>query len=189
MSEEDVRKPALANKKSCPLDPIQASILSVCLEELLPVITRMVNMPLGTVHFSNDWKYPLVQPTLLVLFDTVDEGIGLRMLQSLFGLQGRTLSWFHSYLEGRAKRISGNGTLSNRFALQCDVQQGSHLGLLIFAIYTSEVFEILRSHLPSAHVYADDTQLYMSFRPSDGLNALEAVTELENCILHVRVLR
>ena len=124
MSEEDVRKPALANKKSCPLDPIQASILSVCLEELLPVITRMVNMPLGTVHFSNDWKYPLVQPTLLVLFDTVDDGIGLRMLQSLFGLRGRALSWFHSYLEGRAQRISSNGTLSNRFALECDVQQG-----------------------------------------------------------------
>ena len=56
-------------------------------------------------------------------------------------------------------------------------------------IYTSEVFEIMRSNLPSAHVYADDTQLYMSFRPSDGLNALEAVTALENCILHLRVLR
>ena len=39
------------------------------------MITRMVNMSLGTVHFSNDWKFPLVQPTLLVLFHTVDDGI------------------------------------------------------------------------------------------------------------------
>ena len=131
----------------------------------------------------------LVLLDLSVAFDMVDHGILLRMLQSLFGLRGRALSWFQSYLQGRAQHISGNGTLSNRFALECGVQQGSHLGLLIFAIYTSEVFEILCSHLPSAHVYADDTQLYMSFRPSDGLNALEAVTALENCILHVRVLR
>ena len=126
---------------------------------------------------------------LSVAFDTVDHGILLRMLHSLFGLRGRALSWFQSYPEGRAQRISGNGTLSNRFVLECGVQQGSHLGLLIFVIYTSEVFEIMRSNLPSAHVYADDTQFYMSFRPSDGLNALEAVTALENCILHLRVLR
>ena len=64
LSDEDIRKPALANKKSCPLDPTRASILSVFLEELRPVITRMVNMPFATVHFSNDWKYPLVQPIL-----------------------------------------------------------------------------------------------------------------------------
>ena len=46
LSEEDVRKQALANKKSYALGPIPASILSVCLDELLPVITRMVNMSL-----------------------------------------------------------------------------------------------------------------------------------------------
>ena len=94
-----------------------------------------------------------------------------------------------TYLEGKAQRISSNSNLSNRFVSECGVQQGSHLGLLIFASYPREVFEILRSHLSSAHVYADDTQLYMSFRPSDSLKALEAVTALESCILHLRVLR
>ena len=83
----------------------------------------------------------------------------------------------------RAQRISVNGTFSNTFALECGVPQGSCLGPLLFTIYTSKLFEIIRSHLPSAHAYADDTQLYMSFRPSDSLSELEAATALENCIL------
>ena len=130
--------------------------------------------------------------TLLVLldlsaaFDTVDHGILLRRLHSLIGLGGKALSLFQSYLEGRAQHISVNGTLSNTFALECGVPQGSCLGALLFAIYTSKLFEIIRSHLPSAHAYADDTQLYMSFRPSDSSSELEAVTALENCILDVR---
>ena len=40
-------------------------------------------------------------------------------------------------------------------------------------------------HLPSAHAYADDIQLYVSFIQSDSLNKLEDVTTLENCILDV----
>ena len=62
--EEDVRKLALANRKSCALDPIPSAILSVCLDELLPVLTKMVNLSLETVHFANDWKCSLVHPLL-----------------------------------------------------------------------------------------------------------------------------
>ena len=41
-------------------------------------------------------------------------------------------------------------------------------------------------HLPSAHEFANDTQLYMSFKPSDTLSEFEAVAVLENCIRYVR---
>ena len=63
--------------------------------------------------------------TLLVLldlsaaFDTVDHGILLQRLQSLLGLRGNALSWFQSNLEGRAQRISVDGTISKSFALEC----------------------------------------------------------------------
>ena len=123
--------------------------------------------------------------TLLVLFyssaafDTDDHGILLRRLLSLLVLRGTALFWFHSYLEGRAQRSSVNGTLSNRFALQCGFQQGSCLGPLLFPIYASKLFEILLSYLSSAHAYDDDcTQLHMPSRPSDSLNKLEAVNGL-----------
>ena len=81
--------------------------------------------------------------TLLVLldlsaaFDTVDHGILLQRLRSLLGLGGKALSWFQSYLEGRAQRISVNGTLSNTFALECGIPQGSCLGPLLFIMHLS----------------------------------------------------
>ena len=130
--------------------------------------------------------------TLLVLldlsaaFDTVDHTILLGRLQSLLGLRGNALSWFQSYLNGRSQRISVDGTLSDKFELECSVPQGSCLGPLLFTIYVSKLFDIIRLHLPSAHAFADDTQLYMSFKPSDTLSEFEAVAVLENCIRDVR---
>ena len=40
--------------------------------------------------------------------------------------------------------------------------------------------------LPSVHAYADDTQLYLLFRPSDSLSEVEALAALEYCICDVR---
>lgn len=83
------------------------------------------------------------------------------------------------------QRIFVNGSVLNRFALECGVKRGSCLGPLFFTIYTSKLFEFLRLHLPSVHAYVDDIQLYVSFILSDSLNKLEVVTSLENCILDV----
>ena len=47
LSEEAVRKMDMASMKTCTLDPLPSSILLVCIEKLLPVISRMVN-----VHWS-----------------------------------------------------------------------------------------------------------------------------------------
>ncbi|KAL9956581.1 hypothetical protein ACROYT_G038075 [Oculina patagonica] len=44
----------------------------------------------------------------------------------------------------------------------------------------------MKSHLPSVHTYADDTQLYISFNPVDNTSEAEAVTAIENCIQDVR---
>ena len=39
----------------------------------------------------------------------------------------------------------------------------------------SKLFSIIKSHLPSAHSYADDTQLYLSFRPLESTCEAEAL--------------
>lgn len=52
--------------------------------------------------------------------------------------------------------------------------------------YASTLFEIVKAHLPNAHAYADDTQLYLSFKPYSHTNQTEAVGAMEACIEDIR---
>ena len=64
LTVEDVKNLALACKKSCDLDPLPSSILSIQLDHLLPVITKMINLSLKTGWFADEWKNALVHPLL-----------------------------------------------------------------------------------------------------------------------------
>ena len=50
-------------KKSCKLDPLPTPLLVNCLDELLPVITAMVNLSLKG-YFPSEWKDGLLKPFL-----------------------------------------------------------------------------------------------------------------------------
>ena len=123
--------------------------------------------------------------TLLLLldlsaaFDTVEHNTLLRRLQNSFGIQGKVLLWLKSYLSGRSQCISVNGSLSRIFNLECGVPQGSCLGSLLFMLYTSRLFDIIKTHLPEVHCSADDTQLYLSFSPSNAINQLSAISAMD----------
>ena len=54
LSKEAVRKMAVASMRTRTLDPLPSSILLVCIEELLPVISRMVNVSLEHGYFADD---------------------------------------------------------------------------------------------------------------------------------------
>ena len=102
-------------------------------------------------------------------FYTVDHDTLLHRLQFTFGVHGKVLSWLSSYLSGRSQQIVINETLSAEFELHCGVPQGSCLGPLLFTLYSSKLFEIIKHHFPTVHCYADDTQVYISFCPNDNL--------------------
>ena len=241
-----------------------------CMEQLLPVITHLVNSSLNNGHFPTEWKEALVKPllkkmglaalfnhlrpisnlqfvsklteravsnqifdhlmlhdllpelqstyrqkystetallkvqndlllnmdcqqvTLLVLFhlsaafDTVEHSILMHRLETSFGITGTVLKWFESYLSGRCQRVAFKDGISEIFPLTCDVPQGSCLGPLLFTMYASKLFEVIKGHLPTAHAYADDTQLYLSFKPGNSASELESIAAMERCIKAVR---
>ena len=58
---------------------------------------------------------------------------------------------------------------------------------MLFTIYSSKLFEVIKYHLPQAHAYAaDDTQLYLSFSPDLATNQADAVVAMERCIPDIR---
>ncbi|XP_068719650.1 uncharacterized protein [Montipora capricornis] len=64
--------------------------------------------------------------------------------------------------------------------------QGSCLGPLLFTIYTGELSDIIKPHLPSVMCYADYTQLYVSFSLKDNCGEDEAIVAMERCIKDIQ---
>ena len=252
--------------------PLPTSLVVNCLDELLPVITAVVNLSLKEGYFPSEWKDAIVKPlfkkaglsmdnknlrqmsnlqfvskvteravfdqlhkhledndlypvfqsayirqhstetallrifkdilhnqdiiehhvTLQVLmdlssaFDTVDGDIMIRRFEMSFGITGTELQWLRSYLPGRSQHVIVNGERSESLNLPFGVPQGSCLGPLLFTLYSSKLFEVIKPHLPEAHAYADDSQLYLSFKPNNEVNESEAVKSMEFCIRAIR---
>ena len=79
-----------------------------------------------------------------------------------------------------------NGNYSDSFPLNFGVPQGSCLGSLLFNICASKLFEVIKHHFPDAHAYADDLQLYISFKPDSEMSQQSAVKAMELCIRDIQ---
>jgi len=128
----------------------------------------------------------LVLLDLSAVFDTVNHEILLESMTSKLSTGGTVLSWFRSYLSGRSQWVAVNHKLSKSLPLDCGIQQGSCLGLLLFTIYCSSLIEIVEAHLSEVHSFADNSQLYLSFSPGNSLCQDAAVSVREACIADIK---
>ena len=187
------------------------SLLSKILEK---VVASRLNSHINSPHTSNDYqsayrKFHSTKTALLKIhndilslmddgkvtaltlldlsaaFDTIHHTILLRRLDDWFGVSGKTLDWFKSYVTGRSQRINLGNCLSSKSDLSFGVPQGSVLGPLFFTLYTTPVSSLVSGHAIPHHLYADDIQLYISF--SSG-NSAAALCGVQSCLASIQSL-
>ena len=110
----------------------------------------------------------------------------LSRLSSRIGIRGVALDWFHSYLKGWTSQVDIVGELSTPSIADYGLPQGSVFGPLGYTVYTLPVGDIARHHQISYHIYADDTQLYISFNPNVPGEMNRAISKLEKCISDIK---
>lgn len=259
-----IRKSA---SKSCELDPIPTWLLKECLDELTPVMTKVINASLQSGYVPRSFKHSRIRPllkkpsldanvlknyrpvsnlpfiskilekvvdvrienhlknnelhevnqsayrkfhstetallkvqndilqsldrnnvTILVMldlsaaFDTIDHETLLTRLEHHFGITGTPLTWMRSYLSDRYQTVAINGELSDPVLMKYSVPQGSVLGPKNYTMYTKPVGAICRNHDLDNHFYADDSQLYLSFKPLNTISIEESVNRIEHCL-------
>ena len=125
-------------------------------------------------------------PVLLDLssaFDTIDHDNLFCILEKYVGICGNALKLIKSYFSNRTQRVKMNDVSSDFANIICGVPQGSVLGSLKLCLYLLPMSAILKYHTIGYYVYADDTQLYISFKYKQPL---EAISKVNSCLSDIR---
>ena len=122
---------------------------------------------------------------LSTAFDTIDHDTLFVILEKYVGITGSALQLLKSYFQTDYSECLLMMSCRELPTLcMCGVPQGSVLGPLKCCLYLLPLGAILRYHSIDYHIYADDTQLYISFKCNTPLASL---IKLSNCISDIRV--
>ena len=106
----------------------------------------------------------------------------LERLSSWFGITSTALSWIKSYLLNRTFYVNIENTKSSLFQLLYGVPQGSVRGPPFFILYSTPLTTVISNSSANHHLYADDTQLFLSF---SGADFAYNISHLEHTISNV----
>ena len=101
-------------------------------------------------------------------------------------MHGSDLAWVRSYLSDRKQSVKIKDVKSGERDLPFGVPQGSVLGPILFIIYTIPLSDIAKAHNLNYHLYADDTQLYISFKPSNVSSLSTSIETIAKCVGQIR---
>ena len=105
---------------------------------------------------------------LSAAFDTVDHNILLSILNKQFGICGKALKWFYSYLQPRFFKVKIGKDYSQPQQLHFSVPQGLCSGANVFTCYCSSINQVVPKDI-TLNGFADDHSLRKSFQAGDRI--------------------
>ena len=104
---------------------------------------------------------------LSAAFDTIDHQVLLNRLNCAYGLTDKALMWAKSYLSEHYQMVLVKGKQSKLMLLDYGLPQDSVLGSKKYNMYTGPSDNIIQQHKINHKSYADDSNLYISFKAKD----------------------
>ncbi|XP_046575832.1 uncharacterized protein LOC124283847 [Haliotis rubra] len=129
----------------------------------------------------------LILLDLSAAFDTIDHSVLLATLEGRFNVKGVVLKWFKSYISDRKQSVVIQGQMSLSSDLVLGYHKAQFWALCFFTAYTTPLGDIVRSFNLSMHLYADDTQIYVSFKPLDSASTSFTFAAVQECVDCIKI--
>ena len=123
---------------------------------------------------------------LSAAFDTIDHTILLQKLLDDYNITDEANKWFKSYLSGRSFSVKVNNVSSTFLSLLFGVPQGSLLGPILFILYIKHLQMIAAKYGLNVKLYADDSQLYISFHPNRPGEFHDIIERINQCLAEIK---
>ena len=129
----------------------------------------------------------LILLDLSVTFDTISHKLLLNRLKHHFGITDLALLWIEDYLTDRVQRVVVITECSDRAEsankpLNQGIPHDSVLGVVLFTLYVSPLGNICQNYSVFFHVFADDSQICLSFIPSIQKSKEICLQNLQACV-------
>ena len=134
----------------------------------------------------------LILLDLSAVFDMISHPKLINRLKSRFGLDGVVLDWITDYLANHTQHVVikqdnfSDSATSSPVTLAQGIPQALVLGPNLFSWFISPLGDLCRKYEIDCHIYADDRQLYLSFKPIIPMNQVTFIRRLELCIAEIR---
>lgn len=121
----------------------------------------------------SQWKHEVTNKKKIIIsvfldlkraFETINIELLLIKLNA-YGVRGKVLEWFGSYLKKRRQYVKYNGELSDTLDVSFGVPQGSALGPILFLLFINDI--VKRVKRCKINLFADDTMIYVMGEAKD----------------------